>query len=119
MTADAEKRRHDRSLAMLEVRILPAEGVPPDVRLATVDLAIGGARCNSNRPLPESARVQVALTLIGGDLRQPRTIETGAMVLRCTEKPGAPEPRRYEVALEFLDMEARERSELQRYLNSI
>jgi c-di-GMP-binding flagellar brake protein YcgR len=119
VTTDADKRRHDRSLATLEVRILPAERVPLDLRLATLDLAVGGARCVSNRPVPESTRLQLTVTLIGGDLREPRAIETDAVVLRCTERPNAPATRRFEVALQFVRMDPRDQQDLQRYLNSI
>ena len=44
-----DKRRHHRFLALLEVRVLPEEGVPADLKVVTVDVAVGGARCASNR----------------------------------------------------------------------
>ena len=114
-----EKRRYHRFMALLEVRVLPGEKIPADLKLATIDIAAGGARCASNRPLEHNVRLQMTFTLVGGDLRQPAQVDAEAVVLRCTEVPSAPEPRRYQVALEFVRMEPQDRARLVGYLNSL
>ncbi len=119
MTDQADKRKHHRFLALLEVRVLPGDRVPPDLRLVTVDIAVGGVRCASNRPIPEAMVLKMTFTLVGGDLRQPAPIEVDARVLRCSEKPRAIESRRYEMALEFVRIDPQDRLTLQNYLNAL
>jgi c-di-GMP-binding flagellar brake protein YcgR len=106
-------------MALLEVRVLPGERIPADLKLATIDIGVGGARCGSNRPLEEKTRLQMTFTLVGGDLREPTPIDADASVLRCTENLAAPENRRYEVALEFVRMDSQDKRRLQSYLNSL
>ncbi len=119
MADRAEKRRHHRFLALLEVRVLPGEGIPADLKMVTIDVAVGGARCASNRPLPESTRLQMSLTLVGGSLRDPSPIDLDAVVLRCAANPSAPETRRYDLAIEFVRMDPQDRRRLQTYLNAL
>jgi c-di-GMP-binding flagellar brake protein YcgR len=119
MTDPQEKRRYHRFMALLEVRVLPGERIPPDLRLTTIDIAAGGARCASNRRLDDNLRLQMSFTLVGGDLRQPASIDLDATVLRCSENPAAPEPRRFELALEFVRVEPQDRRRLVDYLNSL
>src|SRR5262249_28123271 len=116
---DDEKRRHHRFLALLEIKVLPGEHVPADLRLMTIDIGTGGARCAANRPLDTDLALRLSLTLVGGDLRSPATVEVEAKVLRCIDKPGAIESRRYEIALQFTRMEAEDRKRLQAYVNSL
>ena len=116
---DDEKRRHHRFLALLEIRVLPGERIPADLKLTTIDIGTGGARCASNRPLDADLPLNLSLTLIGGDLRAPAMVDVEAKVLRCTEKPGAIESRRYEVALQFTHVDAEDRKRLQGYVNSL
>jgi len=117
--SDAEKRRHHRHLALLEVRVLPGDGLPDDLKLATIDIGTGGALCASNRPLDADALLRLRLTLIGGDLRAPATVDVEAKVLRCTRKAGAIESRRHELALQFTQVEAEDKKRLQAYLNNL
>jgi len=119
VTDTMDKRRHHRFLALLEVRVLPGEGIPADLKVVTVDVAVGGARCASNRPLEAGARLQITLTLVGGGLRQEAAIDAEASVLRCTTNAAAPETRRYELALSFTSMDSDDRSRLQAYLNRL
>ncbi|MGH9750314.1 MAG: PilZ domain-containing protein [Candidatus Polarisedimenticolia bacterium] len=119
MRDDLEKRRFHRFMALLEVRVLPGERIPGDLRLSTIDIAAGGARCAVNRPLDAQTRLQLTFTMVGGDLRQPAAVDAEALVLRCKENPRAPETRRYEVALEFVRMEPEDRKRLVAYLNSL
>lgn len=119
MADRAEKRRHHRFLALLEIRVLPGEGVPADTKMVTVDVAVGGARCASNRPIPESTRLQMSLTLVGAGLRDASPIDLDALVLRCTTNPTAPETRRYDMAIEFVRMDPQDRRRLQTYLNAL
>ena len=119
MTQDKEKRRHHRFMALLEVHVLPGDKVPSGLKLTTVDVAVGGARCASNRDLEQGARMQMTLVLVGGDLREPTRFELDAAVLRCQERPKAPEPRRYEVALEFTRIDPADRKRLVAYLNAL
>jgi len=114
-----DKRRHHRFLALLEVRVLPGEGVPADLKVVTVDVAVGGARCASNRPLEAGVRLQITLTLVGGGLGQGAAIDAEASVLRCSTNAAAPETRRYELALAFTRMDSDDRSRLQAYLNRL
>ncbi len=119
MTDPSDKRKHHRSLAFLEVKIPPAERVPSDLKLATIDIAVGGARCTSNRALEQNLRLPLSLTLVGGHLPKPVPLDVEGRVLRCVEKPGAIESRRYEVAIEFVQIERRDRDMLQAYLNNL
>jgi hypothetical protein len=61
----------------------------------------------------------MTLTLVGGDLRQPATVEAEARVRRCSERPGAPDIRRYEVVMEFVRLAPMAMQRLQAYLNSL
>jgi c-di-GMP-binding flagellar brake protein YcgR len=117
--SDVEKRKNHRFQALLDVRILPGDGIPADLKLMTVDIATGGARCASNRPLDAGLALKLTLTLIGGDMRAPAKMDVEAAVLRCTEKPGAIESRRYEIALRFTHVNAEDRRRLQSYVNSL
>lgn len=117
--SDDEKRKSHRFMALLEVRVLPGDRIPPDLKLMTLDIAIGGARCASNRPLDADLPLKLTVTLIGGNLRAPATMDVEAAVLRTTEKPGAIESRRYEIALRFTRVEAEDKRRLQSYLNSL
>ena len=117
--SEAEKRRHHRHLALLEVRVLPGDGVPADIKLATIDIGTGGALCASNRPVDADALLKLTLTLIGGALRAPATVDVEARVLRCTQKAGAIESRRYELALQFTKVDAEDKKRLQAYLNNL
>ncbi|PYT11268.1 MAG: hypothetical protein DMF51_15990 [Acidobacteria bacterium] len=116
---DDEKRQHHRFMALLEVRALPGDRIPADLRLATLDIAAGGARCASNRPLDAGLPLKLTFTLVGGDLRKPATIDVEAIVLRCFEKPASIESRRYEAALRFTRIEAEDKQRLMRYLNTL
>jgi c-di-GMP-binding flagellar brake protein YcgR len=117
--SDVEKRRHHRFLALLEVKVAPGEGVPADLKLMTIDISSGGARCASNKQLEADASLKAALHLVGGDLRAPVIVDVDAKVLRCRERPGDMPSRRYEISLQFTRMEAEDRKRLQAYLNSL
>jgi hypothetical protein len=52
-------------------------------------------------------------------MRAPAKMDVEAAVLRCTEKPGAIESRRYEIALRFTHVNAEDRRRLQSYVNSL
>jgi PilZ domain-containing protein len=116
---DDEKRRHHRFMALLEVRVLPGDRVPADLKLTTIDIGTGGARCASNRPLDAEAPLKLTITLIGGDLRAPAMVDVEAKVLRCAERAGAIESRRYEIALQFTHVESEDHKRLQGYLNNL
>jgi c-di-GMP-binding flagellar brake protein YcgR len=116
---DIENRLHHRVRALLEVRVLPGDGIPADLKLTTIDIGTGGARCASNHAVNEDTLLKMTLTLIGGNQRSPATVDVEARVLRCSEKAGAIESRRFELALEFTRMEAEDRKRLQGYLNSL
>jgi len=116
---DAEKRKNHRFMALLEVRVLPGDRIPTDLKLTTVDIATGGARCAANRPLDADLPLKLAVTLVGGDLRAPASMDIEAAVLRCVEKPGALESRRYEIAIRFTRVETEDKKRLQSYLNSL
>ena len=98
---------------------MPGEGVPPDLKLMTIDVGTGGARCASNRPLASDLVLRLSLTLTGGNLRSPAIVDVEAKVLRSTEKRGTVESRRYEIALQFTNIDAEDRKRLQGYVNSL
>src|SRR5262245_3394365 len=106
---DVEKRQHHRFMALLQVRALPGDRIPADLRLATLDIAAGGARCASNRALDSGLPLKLTFTLVGGNLREPATLDVEATVLRCVERPQAVESRRYEAALRFTHIDAEDR----------
>jgi len=117
--SNVEKRRHHRFLALLEVRVAPGEHVPADLKLMTIDISSGGARCASNLALEADVPLRVTLQLVGGDLRAPAIVEVEARVLRCAERPGPNPGRRYEITLQFTRIEPEDKKRLQAYLNSL
>jgi c-di-GMP-binding flagellar brake protein YcgR len=121
MSDDTDKRRHYRPMARLEVKVTAAPGqdLPAGLQVVTLDVAVGGVRCACSLPLEPQTLLRMNLALVGGDLRQPMTIETEARVRRCTERRGAPVTRRYDVAMEFTRMNPQDRKRLQAYLNSL
>ncbi len=108
-------------MARLDVTLSPAAGheLPSDLKAVTIDVGVGGARCACNRPLEPQTILHMTLTLVGGDLRQPATIDGEVRVRRCAERRGAPEIRRYEVALEFIRLAPQDKQRLRTYLNSL
>ncbi|SRR5712692_3250144 len=122
MSDPTDKRRHLRLLARLDVRLTrpaPGQDVPPDLQAVTVDVSVGGLLCACNVRLEPQTMLRVTLTLVGGDLRQPATLEAEARVRRCSERLGAPGSRRYEVAMEFVRMAPQDKQRLQAYLNNL
>ena len=121
MSDETDKRRHYRPLACLEVKLTPAPGqdLPNGLQAITIDVAVGGVRCACNLRLEPQTILRMTLTLVGGDLRQPIMIDAEARVRRCSERPGAPETRRYEVAMEFERIDPQDKKRLQAYLNSL
>ena len=116
---DVEKRRDHRFLALLEVRVLPGDRIPADLKLATIDIGTGGARCASNRPVDADASLKMTLSLIGANPRGTVMVDVEAKVLRCTDRGGPIESRRYELALQFSHIEPEDRKRLQAYLNEL
>jgi c-di-GMP-binding flagellar brake protein YcgR len=116
---DVEKRRHHRFLALLEMRVGPGENIPADLKLTTIDISSGGARCASNRPLDADLSLKVTLSLVGGDPRGPAIVEVEARVLRSKDRPHEMPNRRYEISLQFTHVEAEDRKRLQAYLNGL
>ncbi len=121
MTDDSDKREHFRPMALLKLDVLPGEGreSPAGLKLTTVDVAVGGLRCASNIFLGEQTLLRLSLELVGGDLRDPTSVVGDARVLRCTAQWDQPEVRRYDVALEFVQMSSHDRKLLQGYLSSL
>jgi len=119
VSSGIDKRRHHRFLARLAVEVVPGPQVPKDLTLATVDVGVGGIRCAGNMRLEPNTRLQLTITLVGGELPQPAPIGAEAIVLRCDENPAAPANRRHEVALQFVRLDPRDRKVLQAYLNSL
>ncbi len=120
-TEAIDRRRHYRPMARLDAKVLSQDGhaIPADLRVETVDVAVGGVRCTCSIRLQATTLLRLALTLVGGDLRQPVRIEAEARVLRCSERPAAPDIRRYDVAFEFVRMDPRDREILQRFVNGL
>lgn len=108
-------------MALLEIRVLsgPTGAAADDLSLATLDVALGGARCACNRDLPADSSLHLVLTLAGGELTSPLPIDLDARVLRCKETPGPDPSRAFEVALQFVRIDPQDRKRLQRYLNSL
>ena len=119
VTGRIERREHHRFLALLETRVLSKEGLPADLKLATLDVAVGGALCNSSHILPTGKQIRISLTMTGGSLPKPLTLELGALVLRCAETSDPNPDRRYEVALKFVRVDPQDRKKMQSYLNSL
>ncbi|HEU4400520.1 MAG TPA: PilZ domain-containing protein [Candidatus Polarisedimenticolia bacterium] len=127
MTQDAavskeiDRRRNYRPLARLDAKILSKEGhaIPADLRVETLDIAVGGVGCACNVRLQPQTQLRMTLTLVGGDLKEPAMIEAETRILRCSERSGAPGTRRYNVAMEFVRMDPRDRKRLQSYVNCL
>ncbi len=119
MTDFTERRRHHRFMALLEVHVVPGDRIPVDLRLTTIDIAAGGARCAANHAIEQDVRLQLTITLVGGTLKSPSPMDVDAVVQRCTEKPRAAENRRYELALEFVRIDPQDRKKLVTYLNDL
>jgi len=108
-------------MAVLDVKVLMGGGGGslPDLKLATIDVAVGGMRCASNVPLDPGDCLRMKLELVGGDLHHPATIVGDARVLRCSERPEQAEVLRYEIALAFTQMSQKDRKRLESYLNCL
>ncbi|HET6277462.1 MAG TPA: PilZ domain-containing protein [Candidatus Polarisedimenticolia bacterium] len=120
MSGEIEKRRHHRFMALLEVRVRSGPAASADgLKLVTLDVALGGARCACNRELPAGTSLHLVLTLEGGGLNAPLPIDLDATVLRCRETPGPDPARSYEAALQFVRIDPQDRKRLQSYLNDL
>ena len=119
VSARIDRRQHHRFLALLEIRILTEADVPADLKLATLDIGFGGARCASSHPLLAGKRLRLQLSMVGLGLSGPVPIELDAAVLRCVEISGVVANRRFEVALQFVRIDPRDRKRLQDYLSGL
>lgn len=119
MSSGSEKRQHHRFLARLDVKIVSGERVPPGVLLVTADIGVGGMRCIASAPFDPNVRLHLSITLVGGDLNETTTISAEAVVLRCTSRPQPHHGFPYELAIQFMRLEQREKRALQGYLNSL
>lgn len=119
MSSGAEKRQHHRFLARLDARVVAGEKVAPGVQVVTADIGVGGMRCIASAPFAQAARIQLTVALVGGDLVEPVTIALEAVVLRCTPRPQPHRGYPFEIALQFLRLDARDKRTLQNYLNSL
>jgi len=104
-----------------QLNLTPPQGqdLPPGLKAVTVDVAVGGVLCACNLPIEPHAIPNISLTLVGGDLRQPATLDVQGRVRRCSERPGAPDTRHFEVALGFVRLDPQARQLLQGYLKSL
>jgi len=119
MSAGAEKRQHHRFLARLDARVVAGERVAPGVQVVTADIGVGGARCVASAAFDQNARLQLTIALVGGDLADTVTIAVEAVVLRCTPRPQPHRGFPFEVVLQFVRLEPRDKRTLQNYLNSL
>ena len=119
MSSGSEKRQHHRFLARLDVRILSGERVAPGVQVVTADIGVGGSRCIASAAIDAGARVTLNVTLVGGELPETATISAEAVILRCTPRPQPHHGFPFELAIQFLRLEPREKRALQNYLNSL
>ena len=106
-------------MARLDVRVVSGERIQPGVALTTLDIGVGGARCITGTRLEEGTRLQVSVQLVGGDLTEPAQVSAAASVLRCDVRPEPHHGLPYEVVLQFLRLDPRDRRMLQNYLNSL
>ena len=119
MTGGAEKRQHHRFMARLDVRVVSGERIQAGLALTTLDIGVGGARCIAATRFEAGTRLQVSVQLVGGDLAEPAQVSAAAAVLRCDLRPEPHHGVPYEVVLQFLRLDPRDRRMLQGYLNSL
>ncbi|HYV20711.1 MAG TPA: PilZ domain-containing protein [Verrucomicrobiae bacterium] len=119
MSSGAEKRQHHRFMARLDVRVVSGERVTAGEALTTLDIGVGGARCIAAGRLEAGQRLQVSVQLVGGDLVEPAQVTAAASVLRCDIRPEPHHGLPYEIVLQFLRLDPRDRRLLQNYLNSL
>lgn len=119
MTSGAEKRQHHRFMARLDVRVVSGERATPGEALTTLDIGVGGARCIASSRFEAGQRLQIAVQLVGGDLAEPAQVTAAASVLRCDIRSEPHHGLPYEVVLQFLRLDPRDRRLLQNYLNSL
>ena len=119
MSPGSEKRQHHRFLARLDVKVVSGERVAPGVQVVTSDIGVGGMRCITNAPFDANARLHLSIVLVGGELSEPTTISAESVVLRCTPRPQPHHGFPYELAIQFMRLEPREKRALQGYLNSL
>ena len=119
MTVGAEKRQHHRFLVRLDVRVVAGDSLPADLKLTTVDVGVGGARCLSTGRLAASSRLQIILTIVGGPLIDAMSIAIDAVVLRCQGRPQPHLGFPYEAVLQFVRIDPREKRQFQNYLNAL
>jgi hypothetical protein len=117
--AAADKRLHHRFMARLDVKVVSGERVASGTSLTTLDIGVGGARCISSARLEAGARIQVTVHLVGGDLAEPALVSATATVLRCVDRPEPHHGLPYEVVLQFVRLDPRDRRLLQGYLNAL
>ena len=106
-------------MARLDVRVVSGERVTPGQALTTLDIGIGGARCITAARFEAGTRLQVTVQLVGGELVEPAQVSAAASVLRCEVRPEPHHGLPYEVALQFLRLDPRDRRMLQGYLNGL
>jgi hypothetical protein len=121
MSDEDDKRSNFRQRAGLQVSLVarPGHPLPAGLRLISSDVSLTGMSCASNLPLEPGTELGLRLSLVGGGLAAPGTIDVGAKVLRCTIRKGAPEVRRHGIAVAFTAIAAQDRRTLQRYLNNL
>jgi c-di-GMP-binding flagellar brake protein YcgR len=119
VTGGAERRQHHRFLVRLDVRVVAGDNLPADLKLVTVDVGVGGARCVSSDRLTASSRLQIILTIVGGPLHQPVAIPVDAVVLRCDKLAQPHHGFQFEAVLQFARIDPREKRQLQSYLNAL
>jgi hypothetical protein len=119
VSSGAEKRQHHRFMARLDIRVVSGERATPGDGLTTLDIGVGGARCISASRFEGGTRLQVSVALVGGDLAEPAQVSAAAAVLRCDVRPEPHYGLPYEVVLQFLRLDPRDRRLLQSYLNSL
>jgi len=119
MSSGAEKRQHHRFMARLDVRVVSGERVTAGEALTTLDIGVGGARCIAASRFEAGTRLQVSVQLVGGDLPEPAQVSAAASVLRCDIRPEPHHGLPYEIVLQFLRLDPRDRRLLQNYLNSL
>ena len=119
MSGGSEKRQHHRFMARLDIRVVSGERATPGASLTTLDIGVGGARCIASSKFEAGTRLQVSVSLVGGDLAEPAQVSAAASVLRCDVRPEPHHGLPYEVVLQFLRLDPRDRRLLQSYLNSL
>ena len=109
-----ERRQHGRAKINMEA-ILQGERPEQDIRLAILNFSAGGIFCETSRPIEPMTRLGITFQFPPYAEHPPRTIEGGAVVVRCDRPKVGDGP--YRVGACFTELNGDAREHIQGYVD--